>query len=88
MQLDQFDKLQRLVSLTSEQIYRLKFENRNLLKENESLKQQIQEIRPVSFSELSAKISELEDENKRLKEKHQTVSSRLTVVLDKLKQLS
>ena len=88
MQLDQFDKLQRLVSLTSEQIYRLKFENRNLLKENESLKQQIQEIHPVSFSELSAKISELEDENKRLKEKHQTVSSRLTVVLDKLKQLS
>jgi cell division protein FtsB len=88
MQLAQFDKLQQLVKDSADSLIRLKFENRNLKKENEQLKQKINNPEYNVSPELSEKIKKIERENGELHDREVLFRTRLLNLLTRIKSLS
>jgi FtsZ-binding cell division protein ZapB len=88
MQLTQFDKLQQMVKESADLLIRLKFENRTLKKDNEKLKQEIDNYNTNVLSETTEKIKLLERENNELKDKTKLIRARLVHLLDRIKSLS
>jgi FtsZ-binding cell division protein ZapB len=88
MQLTQFDKLQQLVKDSAELMIRLKFENRNLKKENEKLTQTINNPEYRVSAEVSQRLKNLERENTELRDREKLIRSRLVNLLTKIKSLS
>jgi FtsZ-binding cell division protein ZapB len=89
MQIAHFDKLKELVKESTEKIYRLKYENNNLKKENQSLKEKLDKINIYdSPNEITENFKKLENENRELKAKHELVASRLVKLLDRVKSLA
>jgi FtsZ-binding cell division protein ZapB len=88
MQLAQFDKLQQLVKDSADILIRLKFENRNLKKENEQLKQKINNPEYHVSPEISEKLKKLERENGELRDREILFRTRLFNLLTRIKSLS
>jgi FtsZ-binding cell division protein ZapB len=88
MQLAQFDKLQQLVKDSADILVRLKFENRNLKKENEQLKQKITSPEYHVSPEIAEKIKKLERENNELHDREVLFRTRLFNLLTRIKSLS
>jgi FtsZ-binding cell division protein ZapB len=88
MQLGQFDKLQQLVKESAEFLIRLKFENRNLKKENEQLKQKINNTEYHVSPEITKRIKILERENTELRDREKLIRTRLVNLLTRIKSLS
>jgi FtsZ-binding cell division protein ZapB len=88
MQLAQFDKLKQLVQECTDLIYRLKLENNNLKQENKNLKDQLESINFNSLDNLAEKYKKLEQENIGLRDKQKVITSRLVVLLDRVKTLA
>jgi FtsZ-binding cell division protein ZapB len=88
MQLAQFDKLQQLVKDSADILVRLKFENRNLKKENEQLKQKVNSPEYHVSPEMSEKIKKLERENNELRDREVLFRTRLFNLLTRIKSLS
>ena len=88
MQLSQFDKLQQMVKASADVLIRLKFENRNLKKENEQLIQKINNPEYHVSPEVADKIKILERENSELRDREKLFRSRLVNLLNRIKSLS
>lgn len=88
MQLDQFEKLERLAKKTIDLVYELKFENQKLKKENSTLKNQIENLSDAVPSDLLEQVNSLKKENFELRDRHLKISSRLSTVLKKVRGLS
>jgi FtsZ-binding cell division protein ZapB len=88
MQLAQFDKLQEIVKESADILIRLKFENRNLKKENEQLKQKITDPEYHVSPEIAEKIKILERENGELRDREKLFRNRLFNLLTRIKSLS
>ena len=88
MQLAQFDKLQQLVKDSADILIRLKFENRNLKKENEQLKQKINNPEYHVSPEITEKLKKLERENGELRDREILFRTRLFNLLTRIKSLS
>ena len=88
MQIAQFDKLRQLVQECTDLIYRLKFENSNLQQENKSIKDKLESTNLKSSDHLAEKYKALERENLGLRDKQKAITSRLIVLLDRVKTLA
>jgi FtsZ-binding cell division protein ZapB len=88
MQLTQFDKLQQVVKDSADVLIRLKFELRNLKKENEQLKQKIENPDYHVSPEISDKIKKLERENDNLRDREKLIRTRLSNLVTRIKSLS
>jgi hypothetical protein len=88
MQIAQFDRLKQLVKECTELIYSLKLDNSKLKRENERLKEQITGINVKLPKNVTEKYKILEQENIKLRDKQQIITSRLVVLLDRVKALA
>jgi FtsZ-binding cell division protein ZapB len=88
MQLAQFDKLQQLVKDSADILIRLKFELRTLKKENEQLKEKINNPEYHVSPEITEKIKLLERENNELRDRERLFRTRLVNLLAKVRSLS
>ena len=84
MKLDQFDRLQHLVGKSSEEILRLKFENKSLKDQNEKMHRELES----KSEKTTQKLKRLEEENKLLRQKQEKVTSRLMHLRHKVESLS
>lgn len=88
MQIAQFDRLKQLVKECTEQIYSLKLDNNKLKRENERLKEQITGINVKLPKNVTEKYKTLEQENIKLRDEQQIITSRLVILLDRVKALA
>ena len=88
MQIRQFEKLQSLVKEATDQILKLKLENKKLNKQISDLQNNVENHTNINNDKLTEEIKHLKSENKALHEKQQVISSRLRKVLAKVKNLS
>ena len=84
MKLEQFDRLQSLVRETTDTVLKLKFENKNLIEENEKMQRELQS----KSEKTTQKLHRLEEENRILKEKQEKTTSRLMHLRNKVRRLS
>ena len=87
MQLRQFEKLQVLVKEAADQILKLKLENKTLTHQLAELRNQAGKTSNKSDGKLTDEVKRLKEENKKLLEKQQVISSRLNRVLIRVKGL-
>lgn len=88
MQIAQFERLKQLVKQCTEQVYSLKLDNNKLKQENERLKEQITGINLKLPKNVTEKYKTLEQENIKLRDKQQIITSRLVILLDRVKALA
>ena len=88
MQIRQFEKLQSLVKEATDQILKLKLENKRLNQQISELQNNVENHTNKNNDKLTEEITHLKSENKALQEKQQVISSRLRKVLAKVKNLS
>jgi FtsZ-binding cell division protein ZapB len=88
MQIAQFDRLKQLVKECTEQIYSLKLDNNKLKRENERLREQIAGINVKLPKKVTEKYKTLEQENIKLRDEQQIITSRLVILLDRVKSLT
>jgi FtsZ-binding cell division protein ZapB len=88
MQIAQFDRLKQLVKECTEQLYSLKLDNNKLKRENERLKEQITGINVKLPKNVTEKYKTLEQENIKLRDEQQIITSRLVILLDRVKALA
>jgi FtsZ-binding cell division protein ZapB len=88
MQIAQFDRLKQLVKECTEQLYSLKLDNNKLKRENERLKEQITGINVKLPKNVTEKYKNLEQENIKLRDEQQIITSRLVILLDRVKALA
>ena len=88
MKLDQYEKLKIKVKEASELITNLKLENRKLKNENEQLKEKYDHVSRKIPSEITEKSNKMNYENKMLISKQNLISSRLTHLLGRIKNLT
>ena len=84
MQLIQFEKLRQQIKKVSDQLIRLKLENRQLKHDNELLRKKIKD-KPYTQQN---KIKRLEQENSVLKNRQQVATNRLSRMLDRVRDLA
>jgi FtsZ-binding cell division protein ZapB len=84
MQLLQFEKLRQQIKKVSDQLIRLKLENRQLKHDNELLRKKLKD-RPQSQHN---KIKRLEQENSVLRNRQQVATNRLSQMLDRVRDLA
>ena len=87
MQIRQFEKLHTLIKEAVDQLIKLKLENKSLLQKNEELRKQIEKNSQKSDKNLTEELRKLRAENRNLQNKHQVISSRLSKVLARVKDL-
>ena len=88
MQNRQFEKLQSLVKEATDQILKLKLENKSLNQQISELQNNVENHTNKNNDKLTEEVKHLKSENKALLEKQQVISSRLRKVLAKVKNLS
>jgi len=88
MQFRQFEKLQSLVNEATDQILKLKLENKRLNQQISELQNNVENHKNKNNDKLTEEVKHLKSENKALLEKQQVISSRLRKVLAKVKNLS
>jgi len=84
MQLLQFEKLRQQIQQVTDLLIKLKLENRQLRYENDNLKKKLKDI-PTSQQD---KIKSLEQEITVLKNRQRVASSRLSQMLDRVRDLA
>ena len=84
MQLLQFEKLSQQIQQVTDLLIKLKLENRQLRYENDNLKKKLKDI-PTSQQD---KIKSLEQEITVLKNRQRVASSRLSQMLDRVRDLA
>ena len=88
MKLEQYEKLKDNVKEASDLITNLKIANRKLKKENEQLKEKYNHYSKQIPGEITGKVNRMNNQNKKLRSKEEFISSRLTHLLGKLKNLT
>jgi FtsZ-binding cell division protein ZapB len=84
MQLLQFEKLRQQIKKVSDQLIRLKLENRQLKHDNELLRKKLKEKPHTQHN----KIKRLEQENSVLSNRQQVATNRLSRMLDRVRDLA
>ncbi len=87
MRLDQFDKLQKLVSRLEERTMYLRQQNFRLIQENSRLKQELQDRADGGISpQYEQQLKKLISENRKLKETNNQANAKLSVLIDQVEQ--
>ncbi|HED09419.1 MAG TPA: hypothetical protein ENJ10_01900 [Caldithrix abyssi] len=87
MRLEQFDKLQKLVSRLEERTMYLRQQNFRLIQENSRLKQELEERAEGGISpQYEQQLKKLVAENRKLKETNKQANAKLSVLIDQVEQ--
>ncbi len=87
MRLDQFDKLQKLVSRLEERTMYLRQQNFRLIQENSKLRKELEDRAEGGISpQYEQQLKKLVAENRKLKETNSQANAKLSMLIDQVEQ--